>query len=62
MLRHFRPRASSSREGRGSGLIKFIRVPGEGSAFIYNKKKFLTNENKIEICVLVGGLWRRESP
>jgi hypothetical protein len=43
------------------GLIKFIRVPGEGSAFIYNnkkknKKKFLTNENKIEICVLVGGL------
>jgi hypothetical protein len=45
---------------RGVGLIKFIRVPGEGSAFIYNKKKFLTNENKIEICVLVGGLWRRE--
>jgi hypothetical protein len=32
------------------GLIKFICVSGEGSAFIYNKrkKKFLTNENKIE--------------
>jgi hypothetical protein len=34
---------------RGVGSIKFICVPGEGSAFIYNKKKlFLTNENKIE--------------
>jgi hypothetical protein len=51
------------------GLIKFVRVPGEGSAFIYKNKKNKKNYSeplKIKlklklICVLVGGLWRRES-
>jgi hypothetical protein len=53
---------------RGVGSIKFICVPVEHSAFIKKKqkKKMILNKMKIKlklklICVLVGGLWRRES-